>query len=246
MSVPSRISWFDAGPKTYWRGRYWPRAMVEIYSDAERSQGFKFYFYQGSWSAADASAGTHKKSGAGDRQSKGLDVRKRVARRGIVGWARTRAQGFMPHDHDMLFGDKNASPALKAQMYAWQANQNGLANRRRDDSGVRSSFKSYPAWKKSLQVVAPNCHVKAVNKSKEFGNTVRPYVSVKLVQTALNKIYVDDPLIVDGVFGPVTSALYDLFRAANFKDGVTGTIGAESLTLLFNLAQMKVNIIDEV
>lgn len=243
MGVPSKITWFNPGKKVYWRGRYWDEAMVLALKEVERITGKKQYYYQGSFNrGVGASAGTHDKGGTGDGKSLGLAFRKKQSTVGVVPWPRTRAQGFTIHDHFLLLGASTAHATLKAQMWAWLANQNGLARKGRDDSGVRSTFRIYPAWRKSLAPTTPDVFLDGINHSRTYGSKVRAYNSVKLIQKALNKVFKESPLLVDGIYGPATTALYDKFRAANFKTGTVGEVGAQSLKLLFKLADMKVNV----
>jgi hypothetical protein len=245
VGVPSSITWFNPGKKVYWHGRWWDEAMVTALKEVERETGKVQYFYQGSFNkGVGASAGTHNAGGVGDGQSLGVSHRKAQSKCGVVSWPRTRAQGFSIHDHFLLVGASTAHSTLKAQMYAWLKNQNGLARKGRDDSGVRSTFRSYPAWRASLKAVVPDAYLDGINKSRQFGADVRYYNSVKLVQKALNELYKDFPLLVDGIYGPATTKLYDKWRAEMFGEGPqsTGEVGAVGLKLLFSRANMRVNV----
>lgn len=244
MSIATR--WFNPGPKVYWRGRWFDEAFVLAMSDQERQQGFKEYFYQGSYNkGVGASAGTHDKGGTADKQSRGTTDRQRSARRGIVWWPRTKAQGFPVHDHGVMMWANTAAPSLKAQMFMFVHGYNGLIGNHKDDSGVRNQFRHYLDWRQAMQVVPPNCYIDGVEKSRMYGKSVRPYNSVRLMQTALNKIY-DTHLLVDGVLGKATLAQFNKFRLAAFgAAGATGSIGAISLKLLFIKAGMKVNVWDK-
>ena len=245
MGVPSKITWFNPGKKVYWRGRWWDEAMVAVLKEVERVTSKVQYFYQGSFNkGVSDSAGTHNGGGVGDGESLGLGHRKKQSTYGLVSWPRTRAQGFTVHDHFFLLGASTAHATLKAQMYAWIKNLNGLARPRRDDSGVRSTFRTYQAWRESLRAVTPDAYLDGIEKSRKFGPDVRYYNSVKLVQKALNQLYKDNPLLVDGIYGPATTKLYDTWRAAMFGDGPqsTGEVGAVGLKLLFSRAGMKVNV----
>lgn len=244
------VRWFNPGPKVYWRGRWFDKAMVIAFTDLERAQGYKEYFYQGSYSTSiSASAGTHKRGGVSDKREKGLGNRQSMARRGVVGWHRTRRQGFMEHDHNLLMWAKTASPQLKAQMYAFRNGRNGLAGNGRDDSGVRGQYQHFLDWQKSKNKAqpkpGPQASVVGINKSRQYGNKVRPYYSVKLLQHALNVIYKGRPIKEDGVFGPATASLYNRFRVSQFGKGPqsVGTVGAQGLKLLFKKANMKVNVV---
>jgi hypothetical protein len=183
-----------------------------------------------------------------DKTSKGLANRERHARRGIVFWPRTRSQGFMVHDHGILIGASTASSGAKAQMYSWAAGRNGLASNGRDDSGVRGEFRSYLEMKRPAArvTVGPDCYLKGLNRSRMYGAKVRPYVSVRLVQTALNKIYGGKDLKVDGIMGPLTLAQYNRFRREEFgAAGARGSIGVTSVKRLFARAGMRVNVWDK-
>lgn len=241
--------WFDPGPKVYWRGRWFDRAMTIAITDAEREleaakRPAPIYIFQGSYNAGvKQSAGTHDKGACLDKQSRGLEERKAFARQGVVFLPRTPEQGFSYHDHGWMHGADTAAPALKAQMIDWGVNdRNGLARRGADDSGVRDVFRSYPEARKAATVVAPNFYLDGANKSLKFGSKVRPYASVKLMQTALNRIPGGKTLAVDGVAGPLTSKEFNAWRASRFEGVTHGPVGARSAKLLFKDADMKINV----
>jgi hypothetical protein len=251
--VAISVRWFKPGPKVYWRNRWFDKAMVTAYLDKEKAQGYKEYFYQGSYNrGVAASAGTHNGGAVSDTQSRGLTSRKRAASRGIVGWPRTRRQGFMVHDHNMLMWATTAPWGLKAQMYAYRNGRNGLASNGRDDSGTRGSYRHFLDWQKAKKAadaknnkpkVTPNASLAAIEYSRKYGDKARSYTSVKLMQNALNKIYTGTPLKADGILGPKTLALFNKWRKANFgADAAKGSIGAVSIKLLFKRANMKVNV----
>lgn len=242
------VRWFNPGPRVYWRGRWFDQAFVTAVTDVEREQGYQEYFMQGSYNrGVSASAGTHNGGAVADKTSKGSANRKRHARRGIVFWPRTRSQGFSVHDHGTLMWASTASPGLKAQMYSWRNGRNGLASNGRDDSGVRGAYRHYLDWKRPARVtVGPDCYLKGVNISRRYGSQVRPYVSVRLIQTALNKINGGKNLQVDGVMGPLTLRAYNTFRRDEFgPDAGAGSIGVQSVKRLFSKAGMKVNVWDK-
>jgi GH25 family lysozyme M1 (1,4-beta-N-acetylmuramidase) len=95
---------------------------------------------QGAFNAGvSASAGTHDLSGAIDLRSWDLttDERFRLMKEArLVGWAawyRTSAQGFDPHMHWVLGGEKPMHPATQDQWQDYLAGRNGLAGDGRDD-----------------------------------------------------------------------------------------------------------------
>jgi hypothetical protein len=102
-------------------------------------------------------------------------------------------------------------------------------------------LKSSKAAKPKTKAI-PSCYLDGVNKSRKYGNKVRAYYSVKLMQKALNTIYAGTPLKVDGVYGPATTKLFNRWRRANFTSGTTGSVGKTSAKLLFKRAGMKVNV----
>ena len=272
MAVPTKVPWFNPGSKVYWRGRWWDAAMVVALKDVERVAGAD-YFYQGSFNkGVGKSAGTHDAGGTGDCKSRGLKVRQIRAQRGIASLPRTRDQGFVEHDHFILIGARTASKALKAQMIAWCTyGRNALANNGKDDSGVRGQFNTYVKWRAEVKAAAlkraadkkaadtkaatkaeqdadkasidPVCSIKGVNNSIKYGVKVRPYNSVKLIQKALNKLYKNNVLKVDGIAGPATLGLFNRFRRAKFGNKKYGGAGTNSLRLLFKLAGMNVKVV---
>jgi hypothetical protein len=253
------VRWFNPGPKVYWRGRWFDKAMVIAVTDVERVQGFKEYFYQGSYNrGVGASAGTHNRGAVMDRKERGLSNRQSYARRGIVGWHRTRKQGFMDHNHAILMWSKTAAPGLKAQMYAFRNGKNGLAGNGRDDSGVRTVYRHYLDWQKTKNTASkkpvqkktsppPVAYLTAIETSRRYGKKVRPYYSVKLLQRALNRVYAGTPLKEDGIFGPATATLYNRWRRAQFGAGPqsAGKVGAQGLKLLFKRAKLRANVMDK-
>lgn len=101
---------------------------------------------QGSWSGADASAGTHSGSSAIDVGVAGWSLREiqeltNVMRRaGFAAWYRPPAAatgnfpGWGPHVHAILIGGKMMSPQAAAQVVAYKNGRNGLANNAYDYS----------------------------------------------------------------------------------------------------------------
>jgi hypothetical protein len=98
---------------------------------------------QGSWSFADASAGTHGLAMCMDYRTWNLTalVREATVRAGrdLMGtmWYRTEADGFDPHIHNNLIGDAPATSSAAGQVRDYRLGLNGLANRMRDRNPYR-------------------------------------------------------------------------------------------------------------
>lgn len=98
---------------------------------------------QGSFSFAEASAGTHTQAMCMDYRTWNLTaaVREATVREGrvLMGtmYYRTEADGFDPHIHNNLIGDSPAASSAVAQVDQYRAGLNGLANRLRDRNPFR-------------------------------------------------------------------------------------------------------------
>lgn len=98
---------------------------------------------QGSFSFAEASAGTHSKAMCTDYRTWNLTeaIRNSVVRRGrdLMGtmWYRSPADGFDPHIHNNLIGDEPAAALALSQVQQYRQGLNGLANRQRDRNPYR-------------------------------------------------------------------------------------------------------------
>ena len=98
---------------------------------------------QGSFSFAEASAGTHSKAMCMDYRTWNLTeaIRNATVREGrnLMGtmWYRSPADGFDPHIHNNLIGDSPAAPLALSQVSSYKAGRNGLANNMRDRNPYR-------------------------------------------------------------------------------------------------------------
>jgi transglycosylase-like protein with SLT domain len=93
-------------------------------------------YFQGSWSGAAASAGTHMGGGAVDTGPASFKTSAAMRASGFAAWARGPKFGsgsFSPHVHGIAVGNKNLSGPAKAQVKAFQAGKDGLAGNRPDN-----------------------------------------------------------------------------------------------------------------
>jgi hypothetical protein len=113
--------------------------------------------YMGSSGAA-ASAGTHQLSGCLDLRTWNLttDQRNRwmhAARSiGWAAWYRTSSQGFDPHMHVLLLGEKEMHADARAQEEQYRQGLNGLASRGRDDFWRPDPIPTYQYQEKDEQM----------------------------------------------------------------------------------------------
>lgn len=129
---------------------------------AEAALGFAFTIVQGSWSSADASAGTHTGAGAIDLRTWNLpasippaEAVRGLRLAGLIAWYRTPAQGFDEHIHAIDYGNPELAPAARTQVAAWEAGRNGLANNGPDD-GARVTIPKQPPRKDWLTMATEN------------------------------------------------------------------------------------------
>lgn len=98
---------------------------------------------QGSWSEAEASAGTHILAMCMDYRTWNLTsaIREATIREGrdMMGtmWYRTEADGFDPHIHNNLIGDRPAAASALSQVSQYKMGLNGLFNRNKDRNSYR-------------------------------------------------------------------------------------------------------------
>jgi hypothetical protein len=98
---------------------------------------------QGGWSFATDSANTHGLAMCIDYRVWNLSIplRTRIAHQGRdwmgTMWVRLEADGFDPHLHNNLIGDKPATSAAAAQVPSYKAGRNGLANNALDRDPYR-------------------------------------------------------------------------------------------------------------
>ena len=94
-------------------------------------------------SGADASAGTHRLAMCADFRTWNLTTRTRLGveryGRNLMGtmWYRSSAQGFDPHLHNNLIGDRPADYSAIAQVASYRDGRNGLANNALDPNPYR-------------------------------------------------------------------------------------------------------------
>jgi len=94
---------------------------------------------QGSYSSSvPASGSTHKGGGVVDIRTRNLTSAQRVALvhalkdAGFAAWYRTEKQGFSPHIHACLIGDREMSSSAKGQCVAYDKGRDGLTGNRVD------------------------------------------------------------------------------------------------------------------
>jgi hypothetical protein len=93
-------------------------------------------YFQGSFSHAAASAGTHAGGGAVDVGPASFKTSGAMRASGFAAWARGAKFGsgsFSPHVHGIAVGNRNLSGPAKAQVKAFQAGRDGLAGNRPDN-----------------------------------------------------------------------------------------------------------------
>lgn len=234
-----------------WRGRRACQCVIEAvneYEKVNRTSLRTSEIYQGSYSHARLSAGTHSGGGAIDTVS--LSRQRLLSARNMGFWPsnRTTAQGFSPHAHWVLFGCPHAAPGLRYQESELRAGRNGLVGRKRDDGprpGRIKTFKQYMRDKYTSEKLViggkeytPIKSVSAfwINESRRLKNLSR---HTYWLQVWLRKAgYYLAPL--DGKFGPVTQAALDNYRRKHLglkgKDA-TGTVGLFTLTRLRDQAK---------
>jgi SLT domain-containing protein len=96
----------------------------------------KMSYFQGSWSNASASAGTHAGGGAVDVGPASFKTSGAMRASGFAAWARGPGFGsasFSKHVHGIAVGNKNLSGPAKAQVKAFQAGKDGLAGNSPDN-----------------------------------------------------------------------------------------------------------------
>lgn len=118
------------------------RRMWQAYQIVDRHVGGALTIVQGAFQGtggADASAGTHAQSGCLDIRTWNLttEQRNRAQRKareiGWAAWYRTAAQGFDPHMHWLLLGERPMHADAQWQATAYRNGRNGLASNGPDD-----------------------------------------------------------------------------------------------------------------
>ncbi|MEU6674754.1 hypothetical protein [Streptomyces sp. NPDC046925] len=123
-------AWQDGdGEKVTYRGVVVNKRTAAMLRNAEKLAKTTFTAFQGSYSnSVGASAGTHSGGGAIDLGPAKDAIVGAMRSSGFAAWRRTPAEGFSPHIHGIAVGDPTASAAAKAQVKAFHAGKNGLAN----------------------------------------------------------------------------------------------------------------------
>lgn len=116
------------GAHTTWKGKPVNKRTAAMLNNAQKLFKKSVAIYQGSWSHAAASAGTHSGGGAADVGPAVDPLVGAMRASGFAAWRRTREEGFAPHIHAIAVGDPTASPAAKQQVKDFFKGLNGLAN----------------------------------------------------------------------------------------------------------------------
>lgn len=105
------------------------RRTAAMLNNAVKIAKTAFQMFQGSYSnAVAASGGTHSGGGAVDLGPAKDSIVGAMRASGFAAWRRTPAEGFSPHIHGIAVGDPTVSAAAAAQIRAFNAGRNGLAN----------------------------------------------------------------------------------------------------------------------
>lgn len=125
--------------------------------EAAHRLGYPLTVTQGSYNAGAvaASGGTHDGGGVVDLAPYDHDRKVATLRAvGFAAWYRTPSQGPWPaHIHAVLIGHGKLSPAARAQVDAYLAGRNGLANNGSDDGPRRYVHARY-RWRRGAGRVA--------------------------------------------------------------------------------------------
>lgn len=116
----------------------------------EERLGYPLTISQGSYNAGGvgASAGTHDGGGVVDGPAYDVARKVRELRRvGFAAWHRPAIPGLWPdHWHAVLIGNRKLSPAARAQVAAYLAGRNGLADNG-PDTGPRDYVANRFTWR---------------------------------------------------------------------------------------------------
>ena len=131
------VSAYDRVP---FRGVTVNRRMKRALEWAERQDGVPtLQLSQGAYSGSVAASGsTHDGGGSVDIRTSVMSeaqrrkVMKALKRAGWAAWYRDERDGFSPHIHAVLIGDKQASNSARWQMGEFDAGRNGLTSQRAD------------------------------------------------------------------------------------------------------------------
>lgn len=210
-----------------WRGRRACQCVIdatEAYEALTKGSMTKGEIYQGSYSWAKKSAGTHGLGGALDTVSLS-DQRIKVAS-AIGFWPSNRVPpSFDPHAHWVLFGCPHAAGGLKSQERQLRDGLNGLKSRRADPHRRLRPDRivTFKQWSAARAAAAPPTYVVLANgvKLRDRRMTVvaanvarrkgKRSIYTYWVQTWLRRLKFY-PAVIDAKWGPVTQAALDNFR----------------------------------
>lgn len=246
-------------------GRLTCICVVDAFAEYSKVTGGKFtaadvmqlgYNYGG----VAASAGTHDRGGVADTVSLSSGRIKSSSAIGMWPNNRTRAQGFIPHNHMIVFGCPHMSLGLAWQESELRAGRNGLAGRGRDPhKSLRPSkivtFRQHMAAKykapaKKSLIIGGRKYTPITTVSVKWINRARSanpkYVSrhVYWLQVALRKAGFYKSTL-DGKWGKVTQAALDSYRRNRMKlsgSAATGSIGYGSLSHLFKATKSSLKV----
>lgn len=186
--------------------------------------------YNGGKGKVAVSGGTHDGGGAIDWEptkptpKNWMMLQKAERICGGAGWDRPTLPGYWEHhDHCIVIGDKEMSPAAMSQVQDYHADLNGLANHGHDRSWKPSVI---PVFSYPLGIVDLTNVRKEAVKTKGW----KVHGGVKAIQRALNA-KTGTHLVVDGLFGKTTKRAYSRYEKQIGGDG-DGAPGTFSLTLL--------------
>lgn len=190
--------------------------------------------FQGSYSNATASAGTHSGGGALDLRAPlyGDTALLIMRRRGLWAWHRTTAQGFdLDHAHAIAIGCPHLSPAAKQQETAARNHRNGLANGGPDDGpAVPVQTWQQACGLDTRPTVSLSAYLAARKRDLPAPTGVTSdWANVYLVEKALAAEGM--VLIVDGAVGTSTDAAWRSCQAW-LKHPVTGIPTLAEMTWL--------------
>jgi GH24 family phage-related lysozyme (muramidase)/peptidoglycan hydrolase-like protein with peptidoglycan-binding domain len=145
----------DPGPRTTWRGQKFNQRTKAMLVEAERRADTKLAFYQGSWSDAPASAGTHRGGAAADIKTAGMSKQKveQVVRElrtvGFAAWFRPAGKvSKVAHIHAIALADSSMHIAAAKQAGDYYEGGDGLRGPGRDPG---PQVKGKPTWEDYLR-----------------------------------------------------------------------------------------------
>ena len=157
--VPWR-AWKDGdGTRQGYGGVTVNRRTAAMLDNAKKLAKVTFSMFQGSYSnSVAASGGTHSGGGAVDLGPAKDSIVGAMRASGFAAWRRTPAEGFSPHIHGIAVGDPTVSAAAAAQVKAFHAGRNGLANNGPDTYSAPggSSGTSAAAAKATAKAMLPS------------------------------------------------------------------------------------------